>query len=87
MSDVQIDELSLYRADHRAWRCRAAPRIAAVLAASDDDTRLLESWSMLKAETKEAVWELLDNPLRTRIKKLCNARPQVPDTPVDTKPA
>ena len=82
MSDVQIDELSLYRLDHGAWRRRAAPRIAAVLASTDDDTRLLESWSMLKTDTKEAVWGLLDKTLRTRIKTLCNARPQAPVDPV-----
>ncbi|WP_017461434.1 hypothetical protein [Dyella ginsengisoli] len=74
MTDSGIDELQLYVSNHCAWRLEAAPRIAAVLAATTDDDRLIERWRMLRQETKESVWKQLDDALRDRLKALSAER-------------
>jgi len=81
MLDPQENELALYQTNHREWLRQHAPRIAAVLSAMDDDEHLLNSWSMLRSDTKEAVWEHLTKGMRERTKALCKARPSSAETP------
>lgn len=80
MTESQPAELSLYQLDHREWRRQHASNIAAVLTSAVNDERLLDSWLMLRPETKESVWECLDKSVRERIKALCKARPRGNDS-------
>ena len=64
-----IDELSLHETDRVAWLAYVAPNMARKLAVEPDAT-LGATWARIPRDYQTAVWPLLDEPQRQRIRKL-----------------
>ena len=64
---THAQERALYDRDPAAWRAYAAPRLAARLATIKHDLGL--SWSLLTRDTQVAVWPLLDESTRSRVRE------------------
>lgn len=65
------DELALYHDDRPAWIAMHAPCVAATLAdpAADDDIIRL-AWEVMRRDYKAAVWALLDEAGRERVRRV-----------------
>jgi predicted Fe-S protein YdhL (DUF1289 family) len=63
---TEHDRYASYTEDYQAWIAHAAPRIAARLAFADD-TQYAHTWSLMKPDTRAAVWKALDDTQRERI--------------------
>lgn len=66
-------ERALFETNRPAWLAYVAPRMATRLRAMTDvpDVTLSDAWGFLQRDYQRAVWVLLDEPTRTRIR---NAR-------------
>lgn len=60
-------ERALYESDRATWLAQAAPRCAARLALCND-ADLAEQWTFLSRDYQLAVWNLLDEAMRTRVR-------------------
>ncbi len=65
-------ERELYLRDFAAWLAQAAPRIAAVLPRYQGDD-LVRTWSILSRQAQRAVWDLLDEGERARVRAAMGA--------------
>lgn len=64
-------ERALYLRDYVAWLAHAAPRIAALIPHRGDGSELATTWSMLSREEQRAVWALLNDVQRERVRAAC----------------
>lgn len=72
MADLTPDaERVLHDTDRPAWLKYVAPRMAQRLREFDADASLADAWAFLQRDYQRAVWALLDEPMRARIR---NAR-------------
>ena len=63
------DERALYETDRVAWLTYVAPNMARKLAV-EPDAKLGATWARIPRDYQTAVWPLLDEPRRQRIRKL-----------------
>ena len=68
-----MNERELYETDRPAWINQAAPRTAQIFADTLDAT-LAGMWSRMPRDYQTAVWALLPEPQRERIRKLRGAK-------------
>jgi hypothetical protein len=61
------EEYALYESDYATWLVQAAPRCAVRLALCND-ADLTEQWELLSRDYQLAVWNLLDEAMRTRVR-------------------
>jgi hypothetical protein len=65
-------ERELYLRDFAAWLAHAAPGIAATLPRYEGDA-LARTWSLLSRSAQRAVWDLLDESERARVRAAITA--------------
>ena len=64
-----MDELALYQTNRPAWLAIAAPRVAARIETDTDDA-INAYWPLMSDDFKAAVWALLPEAQRERIRKV-----------------
>ena len=64
-----MDELALYGTDRNAWLAYVAPNMARQIA-SDSDEKVNRVWPSIPDDYKRAVWKLLPEEQRQRIRDL-----------------
>jgi len=66
-----MDETELYCTDRPAWIALVAPRMVARIAdPSSDDAMLAYAWTGMARDYQTAVWALLDEASKERIKRI-----------------
>lgn len=63
------DELTLYETDRDGWLAYVAPNLARRIA-SDPDDKVNRDWPRIPDDYKAAVWKLLPEEQRQRIREL-----------------
>lgn len=65
------DELATYQTYRRAWLALVAPRMAArITDAETGDAVISLAWGLMQDDYKAAVWALLDEPTRERVRRV-----------------
>ena len=64
-----MDELTLHDTDRTTWIAYVAPKMASQIA-TDPDDKVNRDWPRIPDDYKAAVWALLPEPQRERIRKL-----------------